>query len=71
MLIAQVSALMKIKDVMEVMPSELWNMLKILDRPFKVNILTQPKQEINVCFKLENIDLLELLKDMDVKKSNI
>jgi hypothetical protein len=51
---------MEIKDVMEDMELELFNILKIMDRPLKMHILT--KLSINNALpELDNLKHMELL----------
>lgn len=58
------------KDAMEVMQLELYNILKTSDKPLKVPIHMSPEIN-NVKQKLDNIKLTDMLNLEDVHKSNI
>jgi hypothetical protein len=58
------------KDAMEVMQLELYNILKISDKLLKVLIHMLPEIN-NVKQKLDNIKLTDMLNSEDVHKSNI
>ena len=58
------------KDVTEVMQLELYNILKISDKPLKVLIHMSPEIN-NVKQKLDNIELTDMLNLEDAHKSNI
>ena len=58
------------KDAMEVMQLELYNILKTSDKPLKVPIHMSPEIN-NVKQKLDNIELTAMLNLEDAHKSNI